>query len=461
MVDTFTGETGDSRSGGFPCKSGGFRLVYKGMTRSLWLLPFALISTLAARERVVLPPELAAYALDAAPEPTGLLLKKGDRLAICGDSITEQKQYSALLETYLTACLPELDITCRQYGWSGEAAGGFLKRMKQDALRFQPTIATTCYGMNDFRYVPYDEAIAAEFRKNQTAVVDAFQEAGCRVVLGSSGIIDSVPHWVKSATGTQQDLNLALSRFRNIGIEIANAEQVAFADLYLPMLIADHAAKQQFGPEFKVSGKDGVHPGWAGQVIMAYGFLKALGVDGDLGSVTYDETRGTATAANGHELVGAENGRLTLRSTRIPFSPGPGATDKDDSIRAGIALIPFDDRLNRFIFRLTSPKAANYTVTWGDQSRTYTAAQLTAGINLAKDFDNHPLVPAFKAIWEAVEKKQAYETRQIKTLVHGPEGAIDLEATFSLTEKVRATLEKAIQAAKQPATHVITVAAVQ
>jgi hypothetical protein len=60
-----------------------------------------------------------------------------------------------------------------------------------------------------------------------------------------------------------------------------------------------------------------------------------------------------------------------------------------------------------------------------------------------------------------VEKKQAYETRQIKTLVHGPEGATDLEATFALTEKVRAPLEKAIQAAKQPAAHVITVAAAQ
>lgn len=430
------------------------------MIRPAWLLPLALISTLPARETPALPPELAAYILDPAPVTNGMLLKKGDRLAICGDSITEQKQYSVLLESYLTACLPELDITCRQYGWSGETAGGFFKRLEQDVMRFKPTIATTCYGMNDFRYVPYDEAIAAEYRKNQTAIIDTFQEAGCRVVLGSSGIIDSVPHWVKEAKGTQQDLNLALSRFRNTGVEIANLEKTAFADIYQPMLLADFAAKKQFGPDFKVAGNDGVHPGWAGQVIMTYGFLKGLGIDGDLGSVTYDEASGKATAANGHEVLGAENGKITLRSTRLPFSPGPGATDKADSIRAGLALIPFDDELNRFVFRMVSPKAASYTVTWGDQSRTYTAGQLTEGINLAKDFDNNPLVPAFKAIWDAVNKKQAYETRQIKTLVHGPEGTVDLEATFALTEKVRAPLEKAILAAKQPAGHVITVAAV-
>jgi lysophospholipase L1-like esterase len=430
------------------------------MTRPLWLLPLAFALRLSARELPPLPAELSPYLLEPAPETSAPLLKRGDRLAICGDSITEQKLYSVLLETYLTACLPELEITCRQYGWSGEQAGGFLKRMASDVLRFQPTVATTCYGMNDFRYVPYDEAIAAEYRKNQTAVIDAFQGIGCRVVLGSSGIIDSVPHWVKSATGTRQDLNLALSRFRNIGVGVATAEEVAFADLYRPMLLADHVAKKQYGPDFKVSGKDGVHPGWAGQLVMAYGFLKGLGVSGDLGAVTYDEAAGKATAANGHEVLATDNGRITLRSSRLPFSTGPGATDKDDSIRAGLALVPFDDELNRFMFRMESPKAANYTVTWGDQSRTYTAGQLGNGVNLAKDFDNNPLLPAFQKIRDAVSKKQEYETRQIKTLVHGPEGAADLEATFALTEKARLPLAKAVLDAKQPAEHVITVAAI-
>lgn len=431
------------------------------MIRPIWFLPFALAANLTAREVPALPAELSVYQLTPAPETTKPLLKKGDRLAICGDSITEQRLYSALLETYLTACLPELDITCRQYGWSGEQAGGFLNRMKNDVLRFKPTIATTCYGMNDFRYVPYDEAIAAEFRKNQTAVVDAFKSIGCQVVLGSSGIIDSVPAWVKSAKGTQQDLNLSLSRFRNIDVEVATAGGVAFADLYQPMLLADYAAKKQYGPDFKVSGKDGVHPLMAGQVIMAYGFLKGMGVDGDLGSVTYDEATGKATATNGHQVLTADNGTITLRSTRLPFCPGPGATDKDDSIRAGLALVPFDNELNRFTFRLGSPKSASYTVTWGEQSRTYTAKELETGINLAKDFDNNPLVPAFKKIWDAVSKKQEYETRQIKTLVHGPEGAADLDATFALTEKARAPLANAILAAKQPTEHVITVAAVK
>ncbi|RYD21089.1 MAG: hypothetical protein EOP88_12675 [Verrucomicrobiaceae bacterium] len=443
------------------CKGDGFRLVSCAMIRAHWFLPFALVLPLAAREAAPLPAELAAvYKLDPAPVTKESVLKKGDRLAICGDSITEQKLYSVLVETYLTACRPELEVTCRQHGWSGEQAGGFLGRMESDVLRFKPTVATTCYGMNDFRYVPFDPAIGAEYKKNETAMVKAFQSIGCRVVVGSPGIIDSVPHWVKSAAGTQQDLNLSLSRFRNIGIEVAKETGSDFADIYQEMMLADHAAKKQYGPDFKVSGKDGVHPAWAGQVVMAYGFLKGLGMDGNLGSVTYDAATGKATAADGHEVIASEGGKISLRSSRLPFAPGAGVVDKDDSVRAGLALVPFDDELNRFTFRMTSPAAASYTLTWGEQSRTYPAEQLKQGINLAKDFDNNPLVPAMKKVWDAVAKKQEYETRQIKNLVHGPEGAADREATFALTEKARAPLEQAVLASRQPADHSLTVTAV-
>ncbi len=427
------------------------------MIRFAWLFLLVSGSQLCARELPQLPPELSAYVLEPAPIATAPVLVKGDRLAICGDSITEQRLYSVLLETYLTACLPEMEITCRQFGWSGEQAGGFLGRMPNDVLRFRPTIATTCYGMNDFRYVPFDPAIADEFRKNMTAIVDAFQAADCRVVIGSSGIIDSVPAWVKSASGTQQDLNLALAQFRNIDVEVAKAKNVGFADLFRPMLLADHKAKAAYGPEFKVSGKDGVHPAWTGQLIMTYGFLKGMGVTGDLGEVVFDDASGTATAANGHEVLTVDKGIITIRSTRIPFAPGPGATDHDDSIRAGLALVPFDDELNRFQFRISSPKAAKYSLKWGNETRTYTAAQLAAGINLAKEFADNPLVPAFQKIQSAVAKKQDYETRQIKTLVHGPEGAADMEATIALTEKAREPLARAILNARTPAQHIVEI----
>ena len=430
------------------------------MLRSLFAAFLLTLPLIGKESPAPWPAELAAYVLTPAPENPESLLRPGDRLAICGDSITEQKQYSVILETYLTASLPEMKITCRQYGWSGEQASGFLKRMANDVLRFKPTLATTCYGMNDFRYVPYDEAIAAEYRKNQTAIARIFKENNCRVILGSSGIIDSVPHWVKTAKGTQQDLNLALSKFRNITVETAIAEKTGFADIYQPMLLADLAAKKRFGPDFKIAGKDGVHPGWAGQLLMARAFLKAMGLDGNLGSITWDAASDKASADGGHDIISCSQGKISILSKRLPFSPGPGDLASDASIRAGLALVPFDDELNRFTLKIANPSSPNYQVTWGTVSKTYSADQLRSGISLAKDFDNHPLVPAFKAVWDAVEARQTYETRQIKTLVHGPEGDADMEGTFSVTEKARAKLESAVHNSLKPVNHELTITAI-
>src|SRR5437773_2508114 len=124
-----------------------------------------------------------------APKYSGLILQPQDRLAICGDSITEQKMYSRLIEDYLTMCVPELNVSVRQYGWGGERAPGFLARMTNDCLRFKPTVATTCYGMNDHEYRAYEERIGETYRTNSTAIVEAFKAHGARVIQGSPGCV--------------------------------------------------------------------------------------------------------------------------------------------------------------------------------------------------------------------------------------------------------------------------------
>ncbi|MES2707797.1 MAG: SGNH/GDSL hydrolase family protein [Verrucomicrobiota bacterium] len=389
------------------------------------------------------------------PVPEGAYIKEGDRLAICGDSITEQKMYSRIMETYLTVCVPDLKITCRQFGWSGEQASGFVKRLKNDVLRFQPTVATTCYGMNDHRYVPYTEEIGAEYVKNQQESLRLFKEAGVRVVLGSPGTIGLMPTWVKSASGTQQDLNLSLLRLRNLGIEMAERNGVRFADVYWPMLTAGFTAQQKYGKDYMICGKDGVHPGWAGQAVMAYAFLKGLGLDGEIGTLTWDAAAGTATASGGHGIAGASPTELKVKSTRYPFCAPEGDPAKDDNIRSAMALIPFNESLNRFTLVLKNASAENYAVTWGTATRTYSKAALEKGVNLAADFAENPFSAPFENVSKAVFAKQDYETRQIKQLFHGPEGAADMEATAALTEKTRARLVEALRKSVVPVEHTL------
>lgn len=426
--------------------------------RCLILIVAALSSPLLAQPWEPLPadPYFSTYQPAQTPSCKELMLKDGDKLAICGDSITEQKMYSRIIETYLTVCVPQLHVTVRQFGWSGEKAPGFLARMENDVLRFGPTIATTCYGMNDHNYQPYEEEYAKTYRDASRAVIETFKKHGVRVIQGSPGTVGKMPAWVQRAKGTVEDLNHSLARFRDVGVDLAKEEQVGFADVFCPMLVGGFEAKQRYGGDYMIAGKDGVHPGWAGHLVMAYAFLKAMGLDGRIGTITLNMADGKATVSEGHRVLAAESGRVEIESSRYPFC-ATGPANDDGSIRSGMALVPFNDRLNRFILVVQNAPAGRYSVTWGDAAKTYTADELAKGVNLAADFEVNPFSEAFKRVDEAVAKKQAYETRQVKDLFHGAEGHADMDMTAALTEKVRAPLVEAVSDAFVPVRHTIAV----
>jgi lysophospholipase L1-like esterase len=426
----------------------------------------------AASDRLI-----ADYHLVPAPATAGLLLQKGDRLAICGDSITEQKMYSRIVDDYLTACTPELKISVRQFGWGGERADGFLRRMTNDCLRFHPTIATTSYGMNDHGYQPYQESIGDAYRSNMQAVVKAFEAHGVRVVVGSPGTITKVPWW---EAGKYQigDLNHSLGQLRNIDLEIAGQEKVGFADVFAPMLRSGAAGKEKYGEKYELNGDDGIHPNWAGHTVMAYAFLKALGLSGDIATFTADLSGNRMTVSDGHKLLSAKNGEYVIRSTRYPFCSGgplglaanwyPTAghdnVTNNDNLRSGMTLVPFNQDLNRFVLTARNATAGEYRVTWGDESKVFSREQLTNGINLAAEFTLNPFSRRFALIDAAVSAKQDFETRQIKVLFRpaNDKATVDqiakqTEEVVADTERQHAALENVIRTAYAPVTYTLRI----
>lgn len=395
-----------------------------------------------------------------APAPGGPLLKEGDRLAICGDSITEQKMYSRLIETYLTACVPQLKVTVRQYGWSGEKTDGFLRRMDKDCLTFKPTVATLAYGMNDSRYRPFDVTNGRWYDDHYTAIVRRFKENNVRVVVGSPGCAGKIAGWVKSRAGTLEQHNIHLCALRDIAMGVAERENVRFADIFWPMLKAQVLAPAQHNATadkpYLVAGGDGIHPGWAGQVIMAWAMLRSMGLDGEIGTITVDLTESQATASDGHRIDSLANGKLTLTSSRYPFCAS-GDLHDHNSIRSGMTLVPFTEELNRLILKLKSPKPGKYLITWGEHAHVYSSEQLGKGINLAADFHENPFSKSFDKVSDAVGAKQAYETHQIKRVFHSREGRDNFDAVVKRTEAERKPLADAIVAAMKPVTHSIEI----
>lgn len=190
---------------------------------------------------------------------------------------------------------------------------------------------------------------------------------------------------------------------------------------------------------------------------MASAFLKAMGLDGNLGEIVWGALSDKSSSTSGHEVRSCSGGHVKIRSSKLPFCAGEGGATDDNSMRAGMSLVPFDKAFNRLTLRITSPKAKFYQIAWGSESKRYNAEELTAGVAFASDFINHPLLSAFQAVWNAVSEKQTYETRQIKTLAHGPEGATDPDATFALTEKKRAPLAAKVKDSLKPVEHEIVI----
>ncbi|MCY2953082.1 MAG: hypothetical protein NTU53_14055, partial [Planctomycetota bacterium] len=65
----------------------------------------------------------------------------------------------------------------------------------------------------------------------------------------------------------------------------ASASEDGFADVFWPMFTSGFEARRKLGADYAVAGKDGVHPGWAGHVLMAYVYLQSMGLDGEIATI--------------------------------------------------------------------------------------------------------------------------------------------------------------------------------
>lgn len=398
-------------------------------------------------------------------EARELLLKKGDRLAVVGDSITEQKQYSRFIEDYLLACTPELGLQIFQFGWSGERAPGFANRMDNDLVPWKPTVVTTAFGMNDGSYRPYDDGIGKTYEDGTRRIQDKMKEIGARMVVGGPGPVD-LDSWRRDKPDADKMYNDNLGKLGAIAGKLAKERGFVFADMHPLMMTVMSKAKAANGEAYHVCGGDGVHPGANGHLVMAYTFLKALGVDGNIGTITVDMKAG-ATATEGHKIVSAKAGEVEVESSRYPFCFYGGEKDPNGT-RSILPFLPFNDDLNRYQLVVKNLEAENAEVTWGSVTKSFTRAQLEKGVNLAAEFIDNPFTEPFRSLDRIVAEKQAYETHMIKrvvtnfrsvrqTIKDDPELDELLNALYAKLASKQEELQTKARAAVKPVKHKLTV----
>lgn len=413
------------------------------------------------------PPGAHSTELVQQPKP---LLKKDCRLAVVDEGMTVCGQD---MELYLSACVPDLNVSMMKF--LGRGIADFKARIPQELVPFKPDVVTTSFGFGDAGYCPYNSKAGETYSKTLEEVVQTIRNMGATVLVGSSRAADAscfkglrIPGGGKyepSSVDHAAGYNQTLSKYTELGMAVAEKYQMPFADVHGTMCSVMEKAQAALGKEYDVCGADPKYPNPApnGQLVIAYVLLKALGVDGDIGTISVD-LEGGATATGGHKILSGDKGTVEIESTRYPFCFS-GDEKSSAGTRSILPFLPFNQDLNRFLLVVRNLKSEKATVTWGNTSRSFPRKELESGVNLADAFvGGNPFSEPFKKVGDAVIAKQATERGILDTIASLKSFKFDAADAAFVEETCEKLLEKreaqasAVRSLVVPVRHKLTIA---
>jgi lysophospholipase L1-like esterase len=253
----------------------------------------------------------------------------GDTVCFLGDSITHGGSYHRFIELFYVSSQPEKKINIINCGIGGDRADGALKRLDWDVLVHQPTVIAIMLGMNDIGHGNYDsptptpEVLAAReqsitaYRKNMTALIEAIQQRSkASIILIKPSPYDETAEI--PGKPARKGANSALAKCADICGELAQKYHTAVVDFHGPMtkLMAEG---QKLDPAFALVGRDRVHPGPPGHLVMASLFLRAQGF-----TLNESGKLPIATGVNDPVLV-----KIVPSDELLGGTVAPAASDKD------------------------------------------------------------------------------------------------------------------------------------
>lgn len=211
--------------------------------------------------------------ISTAAEPK-LAFKKNDRISIIGNTMADRMQHSGWLETYIHATYPDLDLTFRNLGFSGDE----LKvRQREDNFGSPDEWLTKTKANVVFAFFGYNEALKGpegldSFRKDLAEVIDGMAAqrydgvSPPRLVFFSPIAHENLksPHL---PDGSENNKKLAL--YTQAMKEVCESKQVTFVDIFTPTLELYAVAKEPLT-------MNGIHLLDDGERIVAGAIMKDL-----------------------------------------------------------------------------------------------------------------------------------------------------------------------------------------
>jgi lysophospholipase L1-like esterase len=396
---------------------------------------------------------LSALALPAPAPAQGFALRDGDRVVFYGDSITQNGLYARVVEMFVATRFPEWTVAFYNSGVGGDKvtggwAGDIETRLKRDVIAHKPTVVTIMLGMNDAAYRPYDTALFDAYATGYRRIVARLKEAlpGVRVTLIQPSAYDDVTR----GTGFPGGYNSVLRRYGAFVQELGREAEATVVDLNTPLVAGLETLNKSNPALARQLVPDRIHPGASGHLVMASALLRAWNAPS---LVTLVELE---TSAAGSRLVRAENTQVgglsakgpymewvqTDRALPLPLSYKDGETELAEMAGAGL------EALDQQVLRITGLASGRYEVLIdGTTVGRFTAAELTAGVNLARE-ETSMYRQALPVRWNVDDRQEASLVQRRLLVASGGDPKLsDAAATLAtLDEKAqqeRRTLAKA------------------
>ena len=334
------------------------------------------------------------------------LLEPNDRVAVCGDWMRDgHAGYAVYLEDYLLMAQPVPGLDIEQFGWSAGDPAGLLARLNTDLLPYKPSVVL----------LQFDRGDANTLAKAQTELVEALKKAGIhKIVIGSPLCVDSFGYQhdpVKAAAENQR-----LSALAAIDKEVAAKEGMSYADVFGATMAGMAKAKALQGESYLFESDGNVF-----NMAIATTFLKALGCDGNIATISMDFAAGKVEGSRGQKIMSFKDNTLALQCTVPAFwFPGHNIAPTDPRPDPILKCIPFNDELNRYTLIVKNLPSAQTKVYLDDQNRDYSSEELAKGVNLAKDMPgDHPFNDVTGGVNNGVWMQQQQEQKAGEALMQG------------------------------------------
>jgi lysophospholipase L1-like esterase len=334
----------------------------------------------------------AASTTAVAADTDSFSLKSGDRVVFYGDSITDQRLYTVITETYVVTRYSDLAVTFVHSGWGGDKVSGggggpIDVRLSRDVLAYKPTVMTIMLGMNDGLYRPETEANDRIFFDGYKHIVESVRSAlpGIRITAIQPSPYDDVTRAPNFPGGYNQVL---ISFGRWIG-NYAENNGLNAADLNTPVVAMLRRANELDPVTAQTIIKDRVHPGFSGHLIMAEALLKSWHARPLVSSVSIDAASKPRVASTEHAQVTDLSKSATLSWTEtedalpLPFPEWQGSWDQGN---LGLVIRSSDvgEALNDESLKVSGLKSGVYTLSIdGTKAATFNDGELARGVNLA------------------------------------------------------------------------------